>query len=290
MQLDQELEGRINRLLLAVERLLPADGGPLDWQNVAAARWCSRGLSGRLEPLGAQIGYDLDDLLCIDRQKSVLEANTRQFVKGLPANNVLLWGARGTGKSSLVKALLKRYAADGLRMIEVDKAELKHLDAIVAAIAHQPYRFIIYCDDLSFDAGDSGYQSLKSLLDGSLSAASERVLIYATSNRRHLVAEHESDNRTAAFIDGELHQGDVTEEKLALSDRFGVWLSFYAFSQTDFLTLARHWVAKLAALKGLLDPDFDEEQALKWAIGRASRSGRTAQQFARDFVGGRLGA
>jgi len=284
------MEGRLNRLLQAVERLLPADGGPLDWQNVAAARWCSRGLSGRLEPLGAEIGYDLDDLLCIDRQKAVLEANTRQFVKGLPANNVLLWGARGTGKSSLVKALLKRYASDGLRMIEVDKTELKHLDAIVAAIARQPYRFIIYCDDLSFDAGDSGYQSLKSLLDGSLSAASERVLIYATSNRRHLVAESESDNRAAAFIDGELHQGDVVEEKLALSDRFGLWLSFYAFTQVDFLTLARHWVAKLAALKGLPELDFDEEQALKWAIGRASRSGRTAQQFARDFVGGRLDA
>ena len=236
----------------------------------------------------ANIDYELDDLLCIERQKAVLESNTRQFVKGLPANNVLLWGARGTGKSSLVKALLKRHAAAGLRMIEVDKTELKALDAIVAAIAHQPYRFIIYCDDLSFDEGDSGYQSLKSLLDGSLSCSSQHVLIYATSNRRHLVAEHQTDNRTAAFVDGELHQGDVTEEKLALSDRFGIWLSFYAFSQDEYLDLARHWVDKISLQQGLLAAVFDEDQALKWAQLRASRSGRTAQQFARAAVGGRL--
>jgi hypothetical protein len=286
MQPDQELNEKLKRLLDAADKLLPKAGEVLDWQTASAARWRSRGLSGRLEPLKLAIDYELEDLLGIETQKASLEANTRQFVKGLPANNVLLWGARGTGKSSLVKALLKRYAAHSLRMIEVDKTELKHLDAIVAAIEHQPYRFIIYCDDLSFDAGDSGYQSLKSLLDGSLSAASEHVLIYATSNRRHLVAEPESDNRAAAFIEGELHQGDVTEERLALADRFGIWLSFYAFNQEQYLELARHWVAKLAVSQGLAGLELDEPAALAWALGRASRSGRTAQQFARAFVGG----
>ncbi len=226
----------------------------------------------------------LDDLQHIGPQKQQIEQNTRQFVAGRPANNVLLTGARGTGKSSLIKACLNQFARDGLRLIEVDKADLAELPDIVDQVAGRPERFIIFCDDLSFEEGESGYKALKVALDGSISAQSDNVLIYATSNRRHLLPERMSDNMSYQHgDDGDLHPGETVEEKISLSERFGLWLTFYPFKQDDYLEIVNHWLASLGcSAQQITDARGD---ALRWALQRGSRSGRVAWQFAKDYAG-----
>lgn len=226
----------------------------------------------------------LVDLQEIDGQKAKIQRNTQQFVQGLPANNVLLTGARGTGKSSLVKACLNEYAPHGLRLIEVDKADLVDLPDIVDVVAGRPERFVVFCDDLSFEDGEAGYKALKSILDGSVSAASQNVLIYATSNRRHLLPEYMKENLSYTHTaDGEVHPGEVVEEKISLSERFGLWVSFYPFSQDEYLAIVGQWLASF----GVSPEDIEtaRPQALVWALERGSRSGRVAYQFARDYAG-----
>jgi predicted AAA+ superfamily ATPase len=227
---------------------------------------------------------NLADLQEIDGQKEKLQQNTLQFVQGLPANNVLLTGSRGTGKSSLVKACLHTYAARGLRLIEVDKQDMIDLPDIIEVVADRPEKFIIFCDDLSFDEGEPGYKALKSILDGTVAAATANVLIYATSNRRHLLPEHMKDNLTYTHTeDGEVHPGEVIEEKISLSERFGLWISFYPFSQEEYLTIVAQWLRSLGASEAVIQACGPE--ALVWALERGSRSGRVAYQFARDCVG-----
>jgi predicted AAA+ superfamily ATPase len=225
----------------------------------------------------------LADLHCVETQKQELDRNTRQFLAGLPANNALLWGSRGTGKSSLVKALLHEYSPVGLRLIEVDKALLTHLPEIMERLEGRPERFILYCDDLSFEADESGYKTLKAVLDGSLSAIGGNVLVYATSNRRHLLPEYHHENLAARNVDGEIHQGEAVEEKISLSERFGIWLSFYPFTQDEYLEVVRHWLDRLGGTSGAWEEIRAE--ALRWALQRGSRSGRSAWQFARDWTG-----
>jgi len=226
----------------------------------------------------------LDDLQHIGPQKEQIEQNTRQFVQGRPANNVLLTGARGTGKSSLIKACLNQFGKDGLRLIEVDKADLAELPDIVDIVAGRPERFIIFCDDLSFEEGESGYKALKVALDGSISAQSDNVLIYATSNRRHLMPERMSDNTSYTHDeDGDLHPGETVEEKISLSERFGLWLSFYPFKQDDYLAIVGHWLSSLGC--GEAQIEAARGDALRWALQRGSRSGRVAWQFAKDYAG-----
>lgn len=278
----ERLKGLIDRaegLLQQLERQLPPAPAPTDW-SALAFRWHSRG--GTLQAIAHPHTLQLDDLQGIDRQKAVLSQNTRQFLRGLPANNALLWGSRGTGKSSLVKALLNAHAAEGLRLIEVDRQELVDLQQIVDLLHGRPERFILFCDDLSFEAGDPGYKALKVALDGSLDAAPENVLIYATSNRRHLVPELMSENLEARVVDTEVHFGDSIEEKISLSERFGLWLSFYPFNQDEYLAIVHHWLQQLGI------EQFGESaraEALRWAQARGSRSGRAAWQFARDWAG-----
>ncbi len=223
----------------------------------------------------------------IDRQKQRIEANTAQFVKGFPANNVLLWGARGTGKSSLIHGLLNRYESHGLRLIEMDKRSLGSLPRIVALVRDAPYRFILVCDDLSFAADDASYKELKSVLEGSVFRSSDNVLIYATSNRRHLIPEHMADNLAASHQGGELHESEAVEEKVSLSDRFGLWLSFQPFKQDAYLDVVEHWLKRIGARYGVAATltDSARREALQWALARAARNGRSAQYFARDWVG-----
>jgi len=229
-------------------------------------------------------------LIGIDRQRDLLAANTQQFVDGLPANHVLLWGARGTGKSSLIRALLAEYAGRGLRLIEIERDHLADLPRVVELLSGQRQAFVLFCDDLSFEAGEGDYRVLKSVLDGSLERAPENVLLYATSNRRHLVPERQSDNENWQMVDGELHPNEAVEDKIALSDRFGLWLSFYPFSQQHYLSVVRHWIDSLAG-KARLQWDWDEaleKDAICWATGRGNRNGRCAYQYARQWVGARL--
>ena len=237
-----------------------------------------------LEPVRHVGHIALGDLKEIDAQKDKIERNTRQFVEGRPANNVLLTGARGTGKSSLIKACLNAYAPQGLRLIEVDKADLTDLPDIVDVVAGLPQKFIVYCDDLSFDEGEPGYKALKSILDGSVAANTPNVLVYATSNRRHLLPEYMKDNLSYTHTDdGEVHPGEVIEEKISLSERFGLWVSFYPFSQDEYLAIVAQWLSALGAAPAQIDAARPE--ALVWALERGSRSGRVAYQFARDFMG-----
>lgn len=263
---------------------------PLDWSKHRAARWRSGALGGELQPLGHLHAIGLDDLLGIDDQKRQLTANTEQFVRGHPANNALLWGARGTGKSSLIHALLNRYADQGLRLLEVDKHALTDIAAIVAQVGGEPYRFLLVCDDLSFEADDASYKALKSALEGSVFTQSANVLIYATSNRRHLLPEYMSENVAATHVQGELHESEAVQEKISLSDRFGLWLSFYAFRQDAYLLVAEHWLTRLAD-EHRADAVWDaatRQAALRWALARGVRSGRTAFHFAKQHVGGLL--
>lgn len=284
----------VKQLAQRLLQLLPA-APSVDWSHSMAARWHSDGLVQGFKTLSQLGDTTLDDLLNIDDQKLAIQRNTEQFVRGFPANNVLLWGARGTGKSSLIHALLNTYASASLRLVEVNKTQLADLASIAAALAEQPYRFVLFCDDLSFEADDSAYKELKSALEGSVFKASSNVLIYATSNRRHLMSGYQSDNQAASIVDGELHESEVVEEKISLSDRFGLWLSFHPFKQDEFLEVVEHWLTKLAKEFDLLgrgkplpmDDDLRKE-ALSWALARGVRSGRTAEHFARQWVGERL--
>jgi len=260
----------------------------VDWQDTTAAVWRNTLWHGGFVAHAEVDDVGLEDLLHIDDQRSQLVANTEQFLAGLPANNVLLWGARGTGKSSLVHAMLNGYADKGLRLVEVHKEDLASVAEIVSALAALPYRFLVFCDDLSFEVEDPSYKELKSALEGSIFKTATNVLIYATSNRRHLVPEHMSDNQQVRVMDGEIHESEAIEEKISLSDRFGLWLSFYPFRQDAYLEVVQHWVTKLGELHGVKLPPNDEEMranALRWALARGVRNGRTAQYFARHWVG-----
>ena len=279
------LMARAEQLMARIESALPQPLRAPDWAQAVAWRYRKRASGhGVLEPVRHVGHIALGDLKEIDAQKDKIERNTRQFVEGRPANNVLLTGARGTGKSSLIKACLNAYAPQGLRLIEVDKADLTDLPDIVEVVAGLPQKFIVYCDDLSFDEGEPGYKALKSILDGSVAANTPNVLVYATSNRRHLLPEYMKDNLSYTHTDdGEVHPGEVIEEKISLSERFGLWVSFYPFSQDEYLAIVAQWLGALGAAQGQIDAARPE--ALVWALERGSRSGRVAYQFARDFMG-----
>lgn len=275
---------RAEQLLARLEAVLPHAPAAPDWAASIAFRYRKRGASGVLEPVKHVATIRLDALVEVEPQKERLVRNTRQFVEGHGANNVLLTGARGTGKSSLIKAVLNEFAPQGLRLIEVDKADLVDLPDIVDLVASRPERFIVFCDDLSFDEGEAGYKALKSILDGSVAQASDNVLIYATSNRRHLLPEYMKENLTYQHTeDGEVHPGEVVEEKISLSERFGLWISFYPFSQDEYLAVVAQW------LRGQGVPEdaiaAARQESLVWALERGSRSGRVAFQFAKDYAG-----
>ena len=271
---------RADRLLDRLERYFP-ESDSVKPADAVAWRWRKTGYVGRLEAITRFNPITLEDLHHIDHQKRELTRNTRQFLRGLPANNALLWGPRGTGKSSLVKALLNEYAADGLKLIEVERQDLTDLPDIVERLDGSDARYVVFCDDLSFDEQDSTYRALKVVLDGSVLSTPDNLVIYATSNRRHLVPEHLRDNLDARPVDGEIHQSEAVEEKISLSERFGLWLSFHPFNQASYLTIVRHWLSELAG-------DYDDEcerAALQWAMLHGSRSGRSAYQFAKDWAG-----
>jgi predicted AAA+ superfamily ATPase len=280
---------RAEALLARIEAVLPQAPREPDWKLGFAFRWRKRAGgapngASYLQAVAHVSPIALDDLQHIGPQKEQIEQNTRQFVQGRPANNVLLTGARGTGKSSLIKACLNQFGKDGLRLIEVDKADLAELPDIVDIVAGRPERFIIFCDDLSFEEGESGYKALKVALDGSIAAQSDNVLIYATSNRRHLMPERMSDNMSYTHDeDGDLHPGETVEEKISLSERFGLWLTFYPFKQDDYLEIVGHWLASLGC--NAVQIEAARADALRWALQRGSRSGRVAWQFAKDHAG-----
>lgn len=273
---------RVDKLLDHLEKWLPPAQPEPDWQTAIAFRWRRQGNSGFIQPVTQPHRITLDALCGIDEQKQRIDQNTRQFVQGFSANNVLLTGARGTGKSSLIKALLNKYAQDGLRLIEVEKHHLVDLHDIVEKIYQRPERFILFCDDLSFETDEPGYKALKVVLDGSIATVSDNVLIYATSNRRHMVPEFMRDNLDTKHIGDEVHPSEAIEEKISLSERFGLWVSFYPFNQDEYLDIVRYWLAyfgipEMTALA--------RTEALQWSIERGSRSGRVAWQFARDLAG-----
>ena len=284
----ETLVARAEALLARLESVLPHAPQAPDWNASVAFRYRKRGRGGALEPVRHVATIRLAELREVEPQKERLLRNTRQFVAGRAANNVLLTGARGTGKSSLIKACLNEYAGQGLRLIEVDKTDLVDLPDIVDLVAERPERFIVFCDDLSFDEGEPGYKALKSILDGSVAQSSDNVLIYATSNRRHLLPEYMAENLTYTHTaEGEVHPGEVVEEKISLSERFGLWVSFYPFTQDEYLVIAAQWLrhfgvdeARIAAARS---------EALIWALERGSRSGRVAYQFARDYAGTHAG-
>lgn len=281
----EHLIERAEQLIARIESVLPQPLSAPDWSAAIAWRYRKRSSGhGTLEPVRHVAAMALADLKEIDPQKEKIERNTQQFVQGKPANNVLLTGARGTGKSSLIKACLNAYAGQGLRLIEVDKADLTDLPDIVDVVSARPEKFIVFCDDLSFEDGEPGYKALKSILDGSVAAATPNVLIYATSNRRHLLPEYMKENLTYTHTeDGEVHPGEVVEEKISLSERFGLWVSFYPFSQEEYLTITAQWLSSLGVPASALAAARPE--ALVWALERGSRSGRVAYQFARDYAG-----
>jgi predicted AAA+ superfamily ATPase len=279
------LLSRAEQLITRIESVLPQALSAPDWAAAVAYRYRKRSSGhGALEPIRHIGAMRLSDLKEIDLQKEKIRRNILQFVTGKPANNVLLTGARGTGKSSLVKACLNEYAASGLRLIEVDKADLTDLPDIVDVVSERPEKFIVFCDDLSFEDGEPGYKALKSILDGSVAATTSNVLIFATSNRRHLLPEYMKENLTYTHTDdGEVHPGEGVEEKISLSERFGLWVSFYPFTQNEYLVIVAQWLSSFE-----VDPqaiDAARPEALVWALERGSRSGRVAYQFARDYAG-----
>ncbi|UOD50201.1 ATP-binding protein [Orrella daihaiensis] len=278
-----ELITLANGVLKQLQAWLPPAPPPVDW-NARAFRWRKRGTAhGWLDAIAHPHRITLEDLQHIERQKTVIERNTLHFVQGKPANHVLMTGSRGTGKSSLVKAMLAQFGDQGLRLIEVDKADLGDLADIVDCVADRPERFIVFCDDLSFEEGESGYKALKSVLDGSAAATGDNVLIYATSNRRHLMPEYMNENLQAKHQpDGEVHPGETVEEKISLSERFGLWLSFYPFRQDDYLDIVAHWLRELGCSEASITEARTE--ALQWTLERGSRSGRVAWHFARDWA------
>jgi predicted AAA+ superfamily ATPase len=281
------LIARAEALLARVEGLLPPPHATIDWKKILAARWRKRDGRGFLQAVAHPHAITTDRLVAVDAQKRSIDQNTRQFVAGLPANNVLLTGSRGTGKSSLVKAMLARYAGKGLRLIEVDKADLADLPDIVERIEDDAHRFVIFCDDLTFDAGEAGYKALKVALDGSIAGTAANVLIYATSNRRHLLPEYMAENLETRHIGDEVHPGESVEEKISLSERFGLWISFYPFSQDDYLAAVRGWLQAYGVKTAVRDEPAMLRDALQFALGRGSRSGRVASQYARHLAGSR---
>jgi predicted AAA+ superfamily ATPase len=276
---------RAEALMQRIESVLPQPLQAPDWSASVAYRYRKRSSGhGTLEPVRHVAQLGLQDLKEIDQQKEKIQRNTEQFVNGLPANNVLLTGARGTGKSSLIKACLNNYAPRGLRLIEVDKDDLVDLPDIIEVVAARAEKFIVYCDDLSFEDGEPGYKALKSILDGTVAASTANVLIYATSNRRHLLPEYMKENLTYTHTDdGEVHPGEGVEEKISLSERFGLWVSFYPFSQDEYLAITAQWLSSFGVSTSAIDAAKPE--ALVWALERGSRSGRVAYQFARDYAG-----
>ena len=286
--MQEQLERLLNRaeqLMQRIETLLPQPLAQPDWSASIAFRYRKRSSGhGVIEPIRQVAAMQLEQLKEIGPQKEKIQRNTEQFVNGQPANNVLLTGARGTGKSSLIRACLHHYAPQGLRLIEVDKADMVDLPDLVEAVSDRPEKFIVFCDDLSFDEGDAGYKALKSILDGSLSATTANVLIYVTSNRRHLLPEYMKDNLSYTHTeDGEVHPGEVIEEKISLSERFGLWVSFYPFSQNEYLTIVAQWLSSFGVDAAAIE--VAKPESLVWALERGSRSGRVAYQFARDYAG-----
>ncbi len=278
----QALMDRALNVLAQLEAWLPPAPPTIDW-TASAYRWHRRGARGWLDAVHRVAPIHLGDLRHVDRQKATLERNTLAFLQGKPANNVLMTGARGTGKSSLVRALLDAYAGQGLRLIEIDKSDLGDLGQIVELIQGRPERYIVFCDDLSFEEGEASYKALKSALDGSVASPGDNLLIYATSNRRHLMPEYMHENLEAQHqADGEIHPGETVEEKISLSERFGLWLSFYPFAQNDYLDIVNHWLAFHGC--GTDQIHDSRTEALQWALERGSRSGRVARQFARDWA------
>jgi hypothetical protein len=278
--LNKELEDILQRL----GELLPGAAPATDWKASIAFRWRSSGrpgVGGWLQPVRQVHRIKLSDLRGIDKQIERVEQNTRQFMKGEPANNVLLTGARGTGKSSIVKGLLNKYSKQGLRLIEVEKNDLVDLPQIVDQVSGRAERFLLFCDDLSFHGAEDGYIALKVALDGSISTTSENMLIYATSNRRHLMPEYMAENLETKYVGDEIHPGETVEEKISLSERFGLWVTFYPFDQDEYLEIVGHWLKTLGAKWS----EAAREEALQWSLQRGSRSGRVAYQFARDWAG-----
>jgi predicted AAA+ superfamily ATPase len=285
----ERLIDRAEQLMLRIEAILPQPVSQPDWGASIAFRYRKRSSGhGVIEPVRHVAAMKLDQLKEIDQQKEKIQRNTEQFVRGLPANNVLLTGARGTGKSSLIRACLHTYAAQGLRLIEVDKADMTDLPDIVEVVSQRPEKFIVFCDDLSFEDGEGGYKALKSILDGSVAAATPNVLIYVTSNRRHLLPEYMKDNLSYQHTeDGEIHPGEVVEEKISLSERFGLWVSFYPFSQDEYLSIVAQWLSSFGVSVAAVEAA--QAEALVWALERGSRSGRVAYQFAKDYAGRHAG-
>ncbi|MFZ4856252.1 MAG: ATP-binding protein [Desulfuromonadaceae bacterium] len=285
--LKPDVVARLERVLSSVEMLLPKAIASIDWEHCPAANWRRHSFSGYLEPVRVTDTTTLKELLGIEEQKEVMVNNTRQFLAGLPANNALLWGSRGSGKSSLVKAILNEFAPQGLRFIQVEKEDLIYLSEIFNAVENQPYRFILLCDDLTFEVGELSYKMLKSALDGSVYSAPENVLIYVTSNRRHLLPEYESDHLGGKFVKGEMQQSEAMEEKVSLSDRFGIWVAFYAFSQDRYIDAVKLNVEKESSLRNVHIPWTNEieRDAIQWSHDKSKRCGRTAYQFAKNWVG-----
>jgi uncharacterized protein len=287
LNLKPEVVAQLERVLGSVEMLLPKATKKVDWTKCHAANWRRHSFSGYLEAVKVTDTTTLDQLLGVEKQKEVMVSNTRQFLKGIPANNALLWGSRGTGKSSIVKALLNKYAPEGLRVIQVEKEDLIYLSEIFNAVENEPFRFILLCDDLTFEVGELSYKMLKSALDGSVYSAPENVLIYVTSNRRHLLPEYESDLIGGKFVNGELQQSEAMEEKVSLSDRFGLWVPFHVFTQERYLDAVRLCVEREADKRKIEIPwtkDL-ELDAIQWSHDKTKRCGRTAFQFSKNWVG-----
>ena len=279
---------RAEQLLAKLESMVDSRAAPIPWGDSIAFRWRrTSGGAGSLQPVRHVHRIQLADLQGIDAQIARVDQNTRQFLDGRPANNVLLTGARGTGKSSIVKGLLNKYARRGLRLIEIEKNDLVDLSAITEIVSGRPERFIVFCDDLTFEAGDAGYIALKVALDGSIATTSENLLIYATSNRRHLMPEYMAENLETKYIGEEIHPGETVEEKISLSERFGLWVSFYPFDQDEYLEIVAHWLQGFGC--SAEQAAGAREEALQWALQRGSRSGRVAYQFARDWAGRHAG-
>jgi len=288
--MDPELITQLKQVLSSLQLLLPKTVDAIDWTACYAANWRRHSFAGYLEPVESIENVSLDDLLGIEEQKRSVEENTLQFMAGYPANNILLWGTRGTGKSSLIRAILNRYAAEGLRIVQVDKSDLVHLPDIVDAIKQLPYRFIIFSDDVSFEVGESSYKMLKSALDGSVYAPPENILIYVTSNRRHLLPEYETDNRGAMMVNNEIHHGEAAEEKISLSGRFGIWVGFHPFTLEQYLRVTRQWIERLCVKQGVDLPWTKalQDEATQWSHMKGDSSGRIAYQFACYRVGNHM--